>query len=87
MVLYYLRALANQQIQWPPLLLVPLLSPVVLGLLTNQLFPLLLLNLLLRLSLVPQQVQRLQRLRLNLGRLAHLLHQLNHLLLPYQLLH
>ena len=78
MVLYYLVALANQQIRWPPLLQVPLLSPVVLGLLTNQLFPLLLLNLLLRLSLVPQQVQRLQRLRLNQGHLAHLPHQLNH---------
>ena len=87
MVLCYLRALANQQIQWPPLLLVPLLSPVVLGFLTNQLFPLLLLNLLLRLSLVPQQVQRLQRLRLNLGHLAHLQHPLNHSRRPYQLLH
>ena len=78
MVLYYLKALANKQIPWPPLLLVPLLSPVVLGLLTNQLFPLLLLNLLLRLSLVLQQVLRLQRLLLNRGHLAHLPRQLNH---------
>ena len=44
MVLYYLVALANQRNQLLPLLQVPLLSPVDLGLLTNQLFPLLLLN-------------------------------------------
>ena len=78
MVLYYLKALANQQIRWLPLLLVLLLPPVDLGLPANLLFPLLLLNLLLRLSLAPLQVQRLLRLRLNLGHLAHLLHRLNH---------
>ena len=78
LVLCYLRALANQRIQLPPLLLAPLLFLVGRGLLVNQLLPLLLVSLLIRLGLVHLQRQRLQRLRVNLGRLAHLLHQLNH---------